>query len=110
MNIYKYRIPFMETSKVIMPEGSHIIRIDGLDGALWCWAVVSPEAPLVERTLHLVKTGGELPEGVKAEHYLGCGAIFIQMELMMYIFEVPNTEKPATDLPTPFDWKAVQEK
>mgnify|MGYP005988701363 CR=1 FL=1 len=107
--IYKYRLPFKEESKVIMPQGSTIIRVDGLDGALWLWAVVDPSLTLVERTFYLVKTGGELPEDVYPEDYVGCGAIFIQMELMMYVFEKPFTEKYVPDEPAPFDWKTVQE-
>jgi hypothetical protein len=108
--IYKYRLPFMEVSKVTMPADSEIIRTAGLDGAIWLWAIVDTEKPLVERTFHLFKTGGKMPDDIADYNFLGCGAIFIQMELMMYIFEKPNTEVPVGDIPPPFDWKLVQEK
>lgn len=108
--IFKYRLPFMEVSKVKMPKGSNIIRIDGLDGAIWIWAIVDTEQPEVERTFHLFKTGGEMPEDIDEYNYLGCGAIFVQMELMMYMFEKPGNEAPIAEDPPPFDWKAVQEK
>lgn len=107
--IYKYRLPFMEVSKVVMPKNSKIIRIDGLDGAIWIWAIVDTEEPLVERTFHLFKTGGEMPSDIDEYDYLGCGAIFVQMELMMYVFEKPNTEVSVGSEPPPFDWKKVQE-
>jgi hypothetical protein len=107
--IYKYRLPFMEVCKVIMPHNSEIIRIDGLDGALWIWAIVDTEEELVERTFHLFKTGGEMPDDIGEYDYLGCGAIFVQMELMMYVFEKPNTEVFVGAEPQPFDWKAVAE-
>lgn len=108
--IYKYRIPFQEVAKVTLPEGSTIIRIEGLDGAIWCWAIVDTNNPLEERTFHLFKTGGEMPDNIHEATYLGCGAIHIQMELMMYIFEYPNTAKPVDSQPNiPFDWKLHQE-
>jgi len=107
--IYKYRVPFMEQSKVVMHKGANIIRVDGLDGAIWLWAVVDTEQPLVERTFHLFKTGGQMPENIDEYNYIGCGAIFIQMELMMYLFEYPNSEQPVQETPPPFDWMSVQE-
>lgn len=108
--IYKYRLPFMEVSRVTMPEQSTIIRVDGLDGALWLWAIVDTEKPLVERTFHLFKTGGKMPDNIDSYNYIGCGAIFVQMELMMYVFEYPCSEQPVKELPTPFDWTKVQER
>ena len=85
--IFKYRLPFMETATVDMPYGAQIIRVDGLDGALWIWAIVDPNAPIETRTFYLFKTGAEMPEDIGTYMYHGCGAIFIQMELMMYVFE-----------------------
>lgn len=84
--IFKYRVPFMEEVKMQLPQGAQVIRIDGLDGALWLWAVVDKGAPLEERVFHLFKTGAAMPSST-TYRYLGCGAIFIQMELMMYVFE-----------------------
>lgn len=97
--IYKYRLPFMETSHVTMPQGATILRVDGLDGAIWVWALVDTEKPLVEREFRLFKTGGEMPDNINEAVYHGGGAIFIQMELFMYVFEFPNSESPVK--PTP---------
>lgn len=91
--IFKYRLPFMEVAKVEMPYGAHVIRIDGLDGALWIWAIVDTMAPIEIREFHLFKTGAEMPDDIlHAYRYLGCGAIFVQMELMMYVFEQLDAE------------------
>lgn len=108
--IYKYRLPFKEVSQVTLPEGSTIIRVDGLDGALWIWAIVDTDNFLVTRTFHLFKTGGKMPDDIDRYNYIGCGAIFVQMELMMYVFELPNSEVVAEEVPAPFDWTKVQEK
>lgn len=107
--IFKYRLPFMEVSKVTMPKGANIIRIDGIDGAIWIWAIIDTDAPMVERTFELFKTGGEMPDDIDEYVYHGCGAIFIQMELMMYVFERPGTEVECSPEPEPFDWKRIQE-
>lgn len=112
--IYKYRLPFMEQAKVNLPVGAQIIRIAGetdplTGGQISLWAIVDTEAPLETRTFHLFKTGGKMPDDIGLYMYLGCGAIFIQMELMMYVFEYPGTAVPY-EAPAPFDWKSVAEK
>jgi len=33
--IYKYRLPFMEVSKVVLHRDAKVLRIDGFDGAIW---------------------------------------------------------------------------
>lgn len=109
--IYKYRLPFMEKATVSMPEGSKIIRVDGLDGALWIWAIVDTEASMVDREFELYKTGGEMPDNIHEYIYHGCGAIFVQMELCMYIFEKKDyTPKKSVSVVNDFDWTKVQEK
>jgi hypothetical protein len=86
--IFKYRLPFMEVATVEMPYDAHVIRIDGLDGALWIWAIVDTDAPIEKREFLLFKTGAQMPDDILSDYvYLGCGAIFVQMELMMYVFE-----------------------
>lgn len=108
--IYKYRLPFQEKATVSMPEDANIIRIDGLDGSLWVWAIVDTNNTMVDREFHLFKTGGEMPDDIEEFSYLGCGAIFVQMELMMYVFEknsyLPKVSQPVVN---DFDWKKVQE-
>jgi hypothetical protein len=54
---------------------------------LWIWAVVDPDAPIESRIFSLFKTGAAMPDDIGAYLYHGCGAIFVQMELMMYVFE-----------------------
>ena len=77
-----------ERSLVAMPEGAFVIRVDGIDGFLYLWAVVDTEAQMVEREFLLFKTGAAMPDDIlKNYSYLGCGGIFVQMELMMYVWE-----------------------
>ncbi len=86
--IHKFTLPFMEQASINMPAGAKVIRCDGVDGFLFVWAIVDTEAPMVRREFHLFKTGAAMPNDILERYrYLGCGAIYVQMELMMYIFE-----------------------
>lgn len=112
--IFKFRVPFKEVAEVVMPVGAQIIRIDGEDsgpsaGQISLWAIVDPDAQLETRVFNLYKTGGEMPDNINEAIYHGCGAIFIQQELMLYIFEFPNTSNPHS-VPVPLDWAEVSEK
>lgn len=109
--IYKYRLPFQEVAEVVLPAGAEIIRIDGENsgpsaGQISIWAIVDADAPKEVRTFHLFKTGGAMPDNIHEATYHGCGAIFIQMELMMYVFEFPGTAVPYVE-PELFDWATV---
>lgn len=86
--IHKFPLGMAEKSTVTMPEGAAVIRVAGIDGFLYLWAVVDTEAPMVQREFRLFKTGAAMPDDILQNyHYLGCGGIFVQMELMMYVWE-----------------------
>lgn len=104
--IYKYRIPFMEKAIVSMPAESKVIRVAGVDGSLWLWAVVDTDKPMVDREFSLFKTGSEMPEDIDGYRYLGWGAIYVQMELAMYVFEnLTYTHRPSIPVTNDFNWK-----
>lgn len=84
--IYKYQLPFLEEFTMTMPKDAEIIRCGGQEGFLLLWAVIDTEAVRETRTFYLRKTGSPLPLNLKLK-YIGCAAIFVQQELMMYIFE-----------------------
>lgn len=86
--LHKFTLPFMEVSSVDLPVGAVVIRCAGMDGFLFIWAIVDTDAEFEKRTFYLFKTGAKMPDDIlTAYRYIGCGAIFVQMELMMYIFE-----------------------
>lgn len=93
--IYKYTLPFMEVAQIDMPVGAEVIRCAGIDGFLYVWAIVDTEASIEKRTFYLFKTGSPMPADMRLR-YLGCGAIYVQMELMMYIFEEDVPFQPYT--------------
>jgi hypothetical protein len=86
--IHKFQLGMAEKAIVKMPDRAKIIRVDGIDGFLYIWAVVDTERPIVNREFLLFKTGASMPEDILENYnYLGCGGIFVQMELMMYVWE-----------------------
>lgn len=84
--IYKYQMPVKEKFSINLPAGAEIIRVSDIDGLFWLWAVVDINAESEERNFRAFKTGAEIPDDIKL-HYIGFCAIYIQMELGLYIFE-----------------------
>lgn len=87
--IYKYQMPVLERFTMKLPRGAEIIRMADQDGMFWLWAVVDTRAPDEDRHFVAVKCGGNVPENRKLV-YRGFCAIFVQMELGLYIFEDVN--------------------
>ena len=86
--IYKYQMPIKEHFEMRLPINAEIIRMDSQDGFFWLWAVVNTEYPDEIRKFHAVKCGGNMPDVEESNLvYRGCCAMFIQQELMLYIFE-----------------------
>lgn len=83
----KFIVPFKERFTLELPKGAEVVRIDTVDGHVYLWAVVDTEAPIEPVEFVAQKTGGEIPLGLSLE-YVGCAAIHIQMELMLYFFKV----------------------
>ncbi|AMX93763.1 MULTISPECIES: hypothetical protein [Mesorhizobium] len=84
--IYRYQMPVQEHFTMKLPAGAEIIRMADVAGMFWLWAVVRTDVPDEERHFHAFKTGGAIPGELNLK-YVGCCAVFIQMELMLYIFE-----------------------
>lgn len=85
--IFKYQIPVLERFTMNLPAGAEIIRMQDQGGMFWCWAVVNTNAPLEDREFMAFKTGAKIPDGLNLR-YVGFCAVFVQMELGLYIFEV----------------------
>ena len=82
----KYLLPIEEEFSLELPVGAEVIRVDGLDGHIYLWATIDTDVSTETRKFYFYKTGGKMVEDVDLA-YLGCGSIYIQMELMLYLFE-----------------------
>lgn len=84
--IFKYQMPVLEQFTMELPAGAEIIRMEDQGGMSWLWAAVNTDAPLEERRFRAFKTGAKMPD-VLPLRYVGFCAVFVQMELGLYIFE-----------------------
>lgn len=83
--IHKFSLPVAEHAVLTLPVGAEVIRVDGIDGYFWLWAIVDTKNTTEQRRFNSYKTGGEIPKGIQ-QIYVGCASIYIQMELMLYWF------------------------
>ena len=85
--IFKYQMPVLESFTMKLPKGAEILRVADQDGMFWLWALVNTEVEDEERHFKAYKCGGgPIPADAKLK-YIGFCAIFVQMELGLYIFE-----------------------
>ena len=85
--IYKYPVPVLESFTMKLPIGAEILRFDFIDGHAWLWAMIDQRVEDETREFRAFKTGALIPDDVNLQ-YLGKYPIFIQDELMLYVFEV----------------------
>ena len=85
--IFKYQMPVLERFTMDLPAGAEIIRMEDQGGMFWLWAVVDTNAPMETRHFHAYKTGAAMDPDANLK-YVGFCAVFVQMELGLYIFEV----------------------
>lgn len=85
--IFKYQMPVLERFSMELPEGAEIIRMNDEGGLFWLWAVVDTNLSNETRNFMAFKTGAEIPPDIHL-NYVGFCAVFVQMELGLYIFEV----------------------
>ena len=84
--VYKYLIPFQEGFELILPKGSQIVRIDNDQGNPYLWALVPIDGKeTVTFKFQSSKTGGIINHEIPL-HFIGTISIFVQMELMLYVF------------------------
>ncbi len=86
LTIFKYQMPVLEQFEMKLPYGAMIIRMESQGGMFWLWALVDTNAPIETRKFRAFKTGAPVPPDLKLQ-YLGFCAVFVQMELGLYIFE-----------------------
>ena len=92
--VYKHLIPFQEDFTINLKEGSKVIRIDVDQGNPYMWVLTQLDDNIKTVKYHFKssKTGG-IMEHTEDLVFVDTYVIFIQMELMLYVF----LEKITTD-------------
>lgn len=87
--IFKYQMPVLEQFSMELPEGAEILRVADQNGMFWLWALVDIRKPNTTRNFRAFKCGAPIPDEIDFDNleYLGWAAVFVQMELALYIFE-----------------------
>ena len=85
--VYKHLIPFQEGFTMNLKEGSKVVRIDVADGNPYMWVLtpLGDDIRTVKYHFKSSKTGGII-EHTEDLVFIDTYAIFIQMELMLYVF------------------------
>ena len=85
--VYKHLIPFQEDFTMNLKEGSKVVRIDVDQGNPYMWVLtpLGDNIRTVKYHFKSSKTGGVI-EHENDLVFLDTYAIFIQMELMLYVF------------------------
>jgi hypothetical protein len=87
--IFKYQMPVLESFTMKLPEDAQILRVADQGGMFWLWALVRTDVPDEDRHFKAFKCGGRIPDDLELS-YVGFCAVFVQMELGLYIFEENN--------------------
>jgi hypothetical protein len=90
--IFKYQMPVLERFTMKLPKGAKILRVKDESGMFWMWAEVRTDVPDEERKFWAFKTGGKIPDDINL-NYIGFCAVFVQMELGLYIYEEVDNGK-----------------
>lgn len=59
--IYKYAVPLIGGFTLELPKYANILHIAEVNGTIYLWARVDPEAPMVQREFRIFATGQDLP-------------------------------------------------
>lgn len=85
--VYKHLIPFQEGFTMNLVEGSKVVRIDVDQGNPYMWVLtpLGDDLKTVKYHFKSSKTGGVIEHDTDLV-FIDTYAIFIQMELMLYVF------------------------
>lgn len=81
--IYKYEIPLIAISYVVMPQSAKLLKIGFQEEALFVWALVDVELPLCDRHFRIIGTGWDYH--IKIGEYID--TVFQSNGLVWHIFD-----------------------
>lgn len=82
--IWKYPLQPSLAQFVMMPEDAELLAVQAQGETLCLWALVSPDAPLEERTIEVLGTGHQTDE--KDRRYIGTAQMH-GGKLVWHVFE-----------------------
>lgn len=83
--IFKFELGILEKQSIMLPPGYRIIRVATIEGRLYVWAIVNTDELPVPVQFEMYKTGQEISKPDDLTYHGFC-AIFVGMELGLYVF------------------------
>ena len=87
LTIYKYELPSEDNVWIDLPEGAKVLSAQVQQGSPCLWALVSPDAPLVNRHFRISGTGHPIHEHPANLHFIDTFQI-MGGDLIFHLFEV----------------------
>lgn len=84
--VYKHLIPFAEEFTLDLPKNSKVVRIDVVDGNPYLWALCNIEETEIDTYYFKCGKTGGLIEHENELVFIDTYAIYVQMELLLYVF------------------------
>lgn len=89
--VFKYPIPIGNIVTIKMPKGAEILHVAEQNGSPCMWALVEPEAPMIDREFRFAGTGHPIKD---EEIGFFCGTFFLREgALVFHIFETMRSLK-----------------
>jgi hypothetical protein len=85
--VFKYSLD-TRTCDVVMPVGAEVVAAEAIDGSIYVWAVVDPDARIESRRFYVLATGEVLPD----EQLKHVGTVVTVNSHVYHVFErVPSS-------------------
>lgn len=86
LTIWKYELGLQDHQTLQLPEGAQLLHVGNQHGALCLWALVDPDAKVIDRRIYVVGTGHKLPTACKLARYIGT-AMMLGGTLVWHVFD-----------------------
>ena len=83
--VYKYTLDWFDYKRLMLPVGAQILHFDVQHGEPQIWALVEPEATMIERTFRLAGTGHAITE--QSLNHIG-STLMMNGKLVWHLFEI----------------------
>lgn len=89
--VWKFPLAPVTEQAVVMPAGAEILHVDEQDGRVCLWALVDPDASLVEKLISIRGTGEPIDAEWKGPRHIGT-VLTAGGQLVWHVFAILESE------------------
>lgn len=94
MKIYKYQISGEGNDCLQLPDGYRILSAGEQDGQIFIWAIVNPDAPLMDARFRIYATGfDDIPAFLNNGYLQYIDTVLMKSGLVWHIFQEIDCER-----------------